>query len=73
MKCECGHEQLHHTSWGDCLIVNCGCQEFYPATVAPHRFTTDSEEPSRVKWGEEDIKHCAACGQAEDRNIHRIT
>lgn len=39
--------------------------------AAPHRFMTDKAEPSRVKHGEEDVAHCALCGQAEDRPIHR--
>lgn len=39
--------------------------------AAPHRFMVEKGEPSRVKYGEEDVAHCALCGQAEDRPIHR--
>lgn len=38
----------------------------------PHPFVADTGEPSRVKYGEDDIAHCARCGQAENRPIHRV-
>jgi addiction module HigA family antidote len=39
---------------------------------ARHAFVTDRGEPSRVRHGDEDTAHCATCGQAEDRSIHRV-
>lgn len=37
-----------------------------------HGFVAEAGEPSRVKYGEDDVAHCAVCGQAEDRPIHRL-
>lgn len=28
--CECGHHQFYHTSYGNCLVLNCKCKEYYP-------------------------------------------
>lgn len=39
--------------------------------AAEHPFTADVADAQRVKYGEEDIAHCAICGQAEDRPVHR--
>lgn len=39
--------------------------------VRPHRFVTDKADAARVPAGHEDLAHCARCGQAEDRPIHR--
>lgn len=39
-KCECGHHQLYHASYGPCMVLNCKCQEFYPPKQEPN----DGEE-----------------------------
>jgi hypothetical protein len=44
-----------------------------PLPVSPqsaHAFIAERGEPARVKYGEDDIAHCAVCGQAEHRPIH---
>ncbi len=28
--CTCGHINLHHSSWGNCMVQDCACKEFYP-------------------------------------------
>ena len=40
--------------------------------VEAHEFVVDSAEARRVKYGDEDLDHCAVCGQAADRPIHRV-
>jgi hypothetical protein len=37
-----------------------------------HAFEEDKQDAARVHGEQEDIAHCAKCGQAEDRPIHRI-
>lgn len=37
-----------------------------------HVFEEDKKDAARVYHGEEDIAHCVKCGQAEDRQIHRV-
>ena len=51
----------------------CQCEHedhFETKLDAPHAFQTDPAEPTRQ--GDEDVAHCADCGQAEDRPIHRV-
>jgi hypothetical protein len=38
----------------------------------PHAFVQDKQDAPRVRSGQEDVDHCATCGQAEDRPIHRV-
>lgn len=52
----------------DQILAACAKHE---AETTPHSFVADKQDATRVYYGQEDIAHCATCGQAEDRPIHR--
>lgn len=27
-RCVCSHHRLYHSSWGNCMVLNCSCKEY---------------------------------------------